>query len=364
MQKKHLIEKCKQDDSSAREWLYNSYAPALYGVCLRYINDRTEAEDILHESFITIFSKIKQLKQDKAIEGWMKKIVVNNSLKHLKKQIKAYNIDEIKEIGIESDHVDKQGDIKEQIMQIEISQKDILAIINNLPAGFRAVFNLYVFENYKHSEIAKVLGISTGTSRSQLQRARKLIQKKLYDWIEQNKTEEKKEKTVWASSIMLMNIDLKYIDQLVYEKLNGYQATPLADKSTFSTALGKLDNTLVYGLKDKIALFLSKNMLWMGLAVITGFSGIYLLTKTHSEKEQLSPVDMKGEISEPDCSQENTSLSETLKFKGNISENVDTTKQANDQQTDIKKPLIKRVTITKKKKIIIRRNTNDTLQNQ
>lgn len=138
-----LIERCKSGDIQAREWLYKNYAPLLLVVCLRYVANRTVAEDILHESFITIFSKIGQLKNHAAVAGWMKRIVVNNALKYLNKQNVTYDINEVKEADVRNPDDNELNDIKEQILQSDISQEDLFEIINNLPLGYR--FCSYAF---------------------------------------------------------------------------------------------------------------------------------------------------------------------------------------------------------------------------
>ena len=266
------IENCKHGDVLAKEWLYKKYAPVLLGICLRYIDDRMLAEDILHESFIVIFSKLYQLKQNTAIEGWMKRIVINSALKYLKSNDILFDINEINEMDIETDDVS----VKEELLRAEnLSQDDMLSVINSLPSGFRTVFNLYVFENCKHDEIAKKLGISVGTSRSQL-RARKLIQKRLHELIEMKKKEEKKERVYLSSIFIFMNGDLDYIDKLVFDKLNGYLVTPHSEINMWDFPGNSTTGSIISAVAKKAALLMGGKAVWISTFVL-GVSGLVLI---------------------------------------------------------------------------------------
>jgi len=139
----------------------------MYGICLSYAGDRDMAQDILQESYIKIFKRIKDFKQEGSLEGWIRRIVSNTAIDHLRKQqrIQKYISDkeEIKENSYESDAL--------QNLQTE----DVLDQVGRLPEGARVVFNLYALEGYTHKEIAKKLNITEGTSKSQFNRARKLL---------------------------------------------------------------------------------------------------------------------------------------------------------------------------------------------
>jgi RNA polymerase sigma factor (sigma-70 family) len=146
----------------------------LYGICLRYASDRFEAQDMLQEGFIKVFSSLSSYESKGSFEGWMKRIVINNALNHIRSNTKqqlfldyseAQNIpDNIVEVDESSPPPDKQT---------------MLRLIQELPEGYRMVFNLYVFEDYTHKEIAEAAGISENTSKTQLMRARNLLQKKI-----------------------------------------------------------------------------------------------------------------------------------------------------------------------------------------
>jgi RNA polymerase sigma-70 factor (ECF subfamily) len=144
----------------------------MLGVCHRYARNTEDAEDILQDSFIKVFNKIKQFKSEGSFEGWIRRIVVNTALKKytLTRYSKEFSVEEMKEAP---------GQLVEAPAYSHLTEKDLLALINNLPDGYRVIFNLYVIEGYQHDEIADMLGIQPGTSRSQLVKARILLQKQL-----------------------------------------------------------------------------------------------------------------------------------------------------------------------------------------
>ena len=178
-----IIRGCRKHKRTAQEALYEKYAPVLRGICLRYSRNKTEAEDLLQDGFIKIFLNINKFSGKGSFGGWLKRIMVNTAITQFKKNKYHYNIDEINELEFADNKEDdnEQKDIKSIILNGDLSKEDLLNVVNKLPEGFKMVFNLYVIENYSHKEIAKTLKISVNTSKSQLSRARKLIQKKLYE---------------------------------------------------------------------------------------------------------------------------------------------------------------------------------------
>ncbi len=165
-----LINDCKAGKREAQSRLYKLYAPKLYGVCLRYSRDVTEAEDILHESFIVIFSKIGQYAFKGSFEGWMRRIVVNNSFEKCRTRFKMQTVENIniyESKRIENDSFD------------ELSAGQLLEVIRSLPPQYKLVFNMYAIDGYTHKEISDILGIAEGTSKSNLARARKILQDKV-----------------------------------------------------------------------------------------------------------------------------------------------------------------------------------------
>jgi RNA polymerase sigma factor (sigma-70 family) len=168
-----LIKGCIREDAACQRGLFTRYASSLLGVCNRYARNKEDAEDILQDAFIKIFNKINQFKGDGSFEGWMRRVVVNTALK--KYTLSRYS----KEVSVEEIRESTDVDINDVPAFNHLTQKDLLLIINRLPDGYRLVFNLYVIEGYQHDEIADMLGIQPGTSRSQLVKARNLLQKEV-----------------------------------------------------------------------------------------------------------------------------------------------------------------------------------------
>ena len=168
-----LLKTCIQGDRKAQRKLYEQLAPKMFPVCLRYMNNREMAEDVLQDGFVTLFSKLDSYSGTGSFEGWARKIFVNTALMQLRRN----------DVLRESDNLDDAWDIGSPDPSAiqEIGYKELLELIAELPPGFRTVFNMYVIEGYSHKEIADELGISENTSRSQLQRARVILQKKILE---------------------------------------------------------------------------------------------------------------------------------------------------------------------------------------
>lgn len=168
MDLQELILKCQKNNAKAQAALYKLYAGKLYAVCYKYSKNQVEAEDNLHDGFMTIFKKINQFKHKGSFEGWMKRIMVNTALeKYRKDKVFPLISEEIKdeeEVEIEDDNLDLN---------------ELLASIQKLPNRYRLVFNLYVLDGYSHKEISQMLEISVGTSKSNLSRAKALLKKEL-----------------------------------------------------------------------------------------------------------------------------------------------------------------------------------------
>jgi len=164
-----IIKYCKKGDSRGFKNLVDAYAPKLYGICLRYMNDEFEAKDVLQECFIKIFKNIPDYKTTGSFEGWISKIAVNCSLMALRKNnIQLRLIDPLNGFN-EKDHL--TVDIEK-----DMNEKDILDMLKKLPNHYRVIFNLAIIEGYKHSEIAEILDIPESTSRAKLSRARRKMQ--------------------------------------------------------------------------------------------------------------------------------------------------------------------------------------------
>ena len=364
-----LIEKCKQGNVSAKEWVYNKYAPIMLGVCLRYINDRAEAEDVLHESFIVLFDKIEQLKDNNSFEGWAKRIVINNSLQFLKKQNYDYNIDDVESVVFEQNNESESNSIKDRILNTDIYQEDMLLVINSLPIGFKTVFNLYVFENYKHNEISEKLGISSGTSKSQLLRARKLIQKRLYELVKEKEKSNKKEKVFLSSFIIFMDDDLNYIDKIAHDKLHGFTSVPVNNPGQFINTTSGTTQSSVWGAQSKILTFVSNKIISLS-SIILGAAGISFLVYVNNNNEpknsdinsELPVVNSYDTIAKPDTTIKISILPET---KETIKNNKPIQKESKSAKKNIIYDTVhvkKVITVRKRMFIIDTIRKTDTLR--
>ena len=166
-----IIKGCMAGERAFQTKLYDCYAPAMLGVCMRYAKNREEAEEILHEGFLRVFTYIKKFRGEGSFEGWMRKIMVNCALLRYKNKIHLNPVIQFENSGYESSN--------EPSIFSNLETKELLVLVQNLPAGYRMVFNLFVFDGYKHREIAEALGISEGTSKSNLSDARAILQKAL-----------------------------------------------------------------------------------------------------------------------------------------------------------------------------------------
>ena len=168
-----LITGCRRREGNAQRELYELYSSRMYAVGYRYVKNPMEAEDILITSFTKIFERIDQFKGDGSFEGWIRRIVVNESLTFLRRNRSMY-------LETDIEQADREPDYAQLDNQLEA--EDLLKIIQELPPGYRVVFNMYAIDGYSHKEIADHLGISENTSKSQLSRARTYLQKMLADY--------------------------------------------------------------------------------------------------------------------------------------------------------------------------------------
>jgi RNA polymerase sigma-70 factor (ECF subfamily) len=163
-----LIEECKKNDVKAQSQIYKLFASKLFSVCLKYSKNYAEAEDNLHDAFVTIFKKISQFKNIGSFEGWMKRITINTALQRYR-SVGVFDI-------VNENHIEEESiEIDEDSIKIDF----LLRIIQELPNRYRLVFNLYALDDYSHKEIADMLNISTGTSKSNLARARMILKEKI-----------------------------------------------------------------------------------------------------------------------------------------------------------------------------------------
>jgi RNA polymerase sigma-70 factor (ECF subfamily) len=167
MSESDLIKGCLEGDRRAQEYLYQRFSPKMYGVCLRYAGKAEDAQDILQDGFVKIFKNLHMYRGDGSFEGWIRRIFVNTAIEHYRRQVNLYPVTENHESLLET---------KEISAFDSLSVKDLMKIIQQLSPGYRTVFNLYVVEGYSHKEIAEMIGISEGTSKSQLARAKGVLQ--------------------------------------------------------------------------------------------------------------------------------------------------------------------------------------------
>ncbi len=166
-----LIEGCRSGDRLSQKALYDALSRKMFAVCLRYMGDREAAEDVLQDGFVTLFSKLDSFSGAGSFEGWARKIFVNTALMSLRRKDVLRNTEEVDAaFGISSESPTPVQ---------QIGYRELMKLVSELPPGFRTVFNMYVIEGYSHKEISEALGVTEVTSRSQLQRARMLLQDKI-----------------------------------------------------------------------------------------------------------------------------------------------------------------------------------------
>ena len=173
MTDEQLIAGCIANDRESQQKLFSANAGKFKTLCLRYMKDDMEAEDVLIEGFFKIFSKIKSYRGDGSFEGWMRRIIVNTAINKIRKNTlsKLKYVDEYHDDSLSFDYVPGT----------ELEAQHLLKLIGELPVGYRTVFNMYAIDGFSHNEIAKTLGIDSGTSRSQLAKARSFLKRRLVE---------------------------------------------------------------------------------------------------------------------------------------------------------------------------------------
>ena len=172
----NIIKGCCQKEPVAQRLLYEMFSARMFGVCLRYSGSREDAQDILHEGFLKIYEKIGQFESRGSFEGWIRRIMVNTALEKFRNHNKMINVQE----GIEEFERGEGADLTENI-----TVKELLGMIAELSPQYRIVFNMYAIEGYSHKEISELLGITEGTSKSNLSRARAILQEKVKEYYKQ-----------------------------------------------------------------------------------------------------------------------------------------------------------------------------------
>ncbi len=164
---RELVQGCLRGDSRAQETLYARYARRMYAVCLRYARHELEAQDLMQEGFIRVFGKLKDFRMEGSLEGWVRRIMVHTAINHYRKksfQLERFGLERMPDEVVEASALDDLG------------TEEILGMVAELPDGYRMVFNLFAIEGYDHAEIAQLIGCGESTSRSQLAKARRMLQ--------------------------------------------------------------------------------------------------------------------------------------------------------------------------------------------
>ena len=166
-----LVKHCKAGERKAQEMLYKQFASKMLGVCCRYATDRMEAEDMMQNGFIRVFQKIGDFRGEGSFEGWMRRIMVHSSIEYYRKHHKMMQLVDLDEAGAEC--------ASNPLASAKLEANDLLLLIQQLSPGYRIVFNLYAIEGYSHREIAAIVGITEGASKSQLSRARSILREQV-----------------------------------------------------------------------------------------------------------------------------------------------------------------------------------------
>jgi len=165
-----LFKDCKRGKRGSQEELYRRFASPMYGLCLQYASCEEDAQDILQDGFIKVFTKLEQVKNPSALPGWIRRVMINTALEKYRSQVLLQRVDDIKE---------EMGEASDTGAYEDLTCDELVGLIQTLSPRYRMVFNLYAIEGYSHQEISESLGISTGTSKSNLSRARAILQDKI-----------------------------------------------------------------------------------------------------------------------------------------------------------------------------------------
>ena len=173
MNERQLIDGCKKGDRIAQKELYDCFSRKMFGVCYRYVNDRETAADVLQDGFVKVFTSLSSYSGVGSFEGWIRKVFVNTALEYLRKS----------DVLREATDLDNTAELVEPDSSVisDLAAEDLMRLIQELPSGFRTVFNMFAIEGYSHKEIGEALNITDSTSRSQITRARQLLQQKIND---------------------------------------------------------------------------------------------------------------------------------------------------------------------------------------
>jgi RNA polymerase sigma factor (sigma-70 family) len=176
-----LVKECLRNNPVAQKQLYELFADKMLGICYRYTKSTNDAEEVLQQGFIKVFTNLHQYKMEGELGAWIRRIIVNTAINYLKRKPR-YQLD----LSFEDSHLHP---VSSQEPEMSLNLKDLLSLVRQLPPGYQTIFNLCAVEGYSHVEIGKILGIKESTSRSQYARARAL----LINWLEKHSDNEKKD---------------------------------------------------------------------------------------------------------------------------------------------------------------------------
>jgi RNA polymerase sigma-70 factor (ECF subfamily) len=174
---KDIIKGCLKGNRKCQEELYKMFSDRMFGLCLQYANSYDDACDILQDGFIKVFRKMDQYSGKGSFEGWMRRVMINTALERYRSQLHLYPLTENEAVGDEA--------VYEDVFE-KLSVEDLVKMVQDLPPRYRMVFNMYAIEGYSHKEIAEMMGITVGTSKSNLSRARDILQKKVIEYYGSN----------------------------------------------------------------------------------------------------------------------------------------------------------------------------------
>jgi RNA polymerase sigma-70 factor, ECF subfamily len=181
-----IIAGCMEGKRKAFNALFHNYAPVMLGLCMRYCKNRIDAEDVMQDGFIKVFSQIHKFRREGSFEGWIKRIMIHAAIDNYQANLKHAFHEDVSELDpseVMAENAEREDDLPDEM---HIPHAKLMEMIQELPDGYRLVFNLYAIENYNHKEIAILLGISENTSKTQLFKARKALKRKIETLLQQN----------------------------------------------------------------------------------------------------------------------------------------------------------------------------------
>ncbi len=182
-EEEELVDKCLKGNPSAQKAFYDRFSKKMYAVCRGYAQDSQEAKDLLQEGFIKVFKQLHRYRADGSLDGWVRRIFINCAIDHYRSNKKRKNYE-----FIENYFSEDMGEVDNEVLG-DISKQEFLKMLQSLPEGYRLVLNLYFVESYTHKEIAEALGITVGTSKSQLAKAKGYLKQNLLQFFDKETVE-------------------------------------------------------------------------------------------------------------------------------------------------------------------------------